>query len=192
MTADTATTLTDVVLAAGTFALGLKVQPCRGQRTWSAFFILLAVAAASGAVYHGTVRFHTHEFWTLVATTSTSSAFMFFAACACVAKPSWKWLTWTWPIFAVVGLLVGGLLAPAPFWYISVAAGVCMLMALLILPYAPSKKARNWIYAGVAASICGLLAQRFVSGDGLLSHDAVFHELQLIGNFLIWKGAKNS
>lgn len=192
MTTETATAISDVLLSAGTFGLGLTVGPKKNYRAWSALFITMAIAAALGAIYHGMIRYHTREFWTCVAISSTASGFLFLGASICSVKPQWTWLHWMWPLMALVGLLVGGLLAPYPFWTISAVSGLCMVAAVFILKKAPSASARKWIYFGVATIVLGLGAQQFGESEGPMNHNVVFHYLQLLGNTFIWMGARRT
>jgi len=192
MDTETATAVTDVALSAGTFILGFTVGEQKTYRTWTALFITLALAAALGALYHGVDKFHIPAIWILVSSASVASGFLFLAACLCVTRPQWKWLHWLWPLWGIVGILVGGLISSYPFFYISAASGVCILISMVVLLKAPTKLARNWIYAGIAVTIFGLVVQETTNFEGLLSRNALFHELQLIGNFFLWIGARKS
>jgi hypothetical protein len=190
MSQETATAISDIALSLGTFALALTVGQQKTFRTWTALFFMLALAAALGAVYRGVGKFHTKEFWVLVSTTTVSSAFLFLSACLCVARPNWKWLHWLWPLAGTAGLLLGGQLAPFPFWYLSIVSGICLFLSLLVLQKSPSRTARNWIYCGIIATILGLVVQKTTHIEGILSHNSLFHFLQLAGNVFFWVGAR--
>ncbi len=190
MTNELAATLTDVLLAWATFVMGLTVGKRKSLYTWSAFFLMLGLAAGLGAIFHGTSKFHTPEFWVLVSCTSTASSFLFLAACLCVYRPEWFFLSWLWPAFGLAGILLGGILAPMPFWYISVVTGIITFFSTVLIKSSPSKESRNLIYAGIIATMLGLVAQKITNFDGICSHNSLFHLLQLAGNFLFWLGAK--
>jgi hypothetical protein len=192
MSNETAAAITDIALCMGTFALALKIGPVRCQRTWSAFFFALAAAAGLGALYHGVERFHTPQFWGIVSCMSTASAFLFLAACACATRPQWLFLSWLWPLMGIAGILLGGVLAPLPFYYISIVALMCTLGAALLLQKAPSAAVRKWIYSGIGITIFGLVIQKISSGEGLFSGNSLFHLLQLAGNWMIWTGARKT
>lgn len=192
MSNETAAAVTDVILCAGTFLLGLKIGPVRARQTWMAFFHSLALAAALGALYHGIESFHTPQFWGIVSCVSTASAFLFLAASACATRPYWTFLAWLWPIMGIFGFLLGGALAPMPFYYISIVAGLCTVGSAVLLQRAPSKYARNWIYMGLGLTVLGLVVQKISTGQGLMSGNSLFHILQLAGNILIWNGARNT
>ncbi|MDZ4676264.1 MAG: hypothetical protein SGI74_02040 [Oligoflexia bacterium] len=189
---ETATALTDVILSFGTIALGLTVGPRKFKHLWMAFFIMLSIAALLGAIYHGTVQFHTPSFWILVSISSVTSAFLLLAACISVTKPNLPWLNIFWPVLGFIGILIGGLVAPLPFIYISIVSGFCLITAALTLTKAPASKARSWIYTGMAVTIFGLVIREVTNFDGLLSRNALFHLIQLAGNFLFWKGARKT
>jgi len=180
-----AVALSDIILSGGTFSMAMLLKKRAHSKIWSVLFVLLALAAGLGAIYHGLQRFHTREFWVLVSTTTTASAFLFLSATLTVYKPQSKIFANVWPILAVAGLLLGGILSPFPFWYISVASGVCLLLSVLLLAKSPLKTARNWMFSGISLTILGLVLQKTVG-------NAVFHYVQLGANFCFWLGARKA
>jgi hypothetical protein len=192
MDKETATAFTDILLGFGTIGLGLSVGPRKSAKTWMALFITLGLAALFGAIYHGTNRFHTPEFWVLVSCTSVASAFLLLASCLSATKPNWPVLTWLWPAMGGLGVLVGGLLAPLPFFYISIVSGICVLTSALVLQKAPSPKVKRWIYAGMVVTLSGFILREITHFGGLFSPNALFHMLQLVGNYFFWKGARHT
>jgi len=192
MSTESASALTDILLAAGTLALGTTVGQIKTYRSWMAFFMTLAFASGMGAIYHGGDRFHTHEFWVLVSTSATAASFLFLSACLVIAKPQWTWLHWLWPAFGIAGLLLGGLLAPFPFYYISWVALLCIVGSLAILARSPSSRSVKWIYSGMALSALGFVVQKATHMEGLMGPNSLFHLLLLAGNACLWKGARQA
>ena len=182
---DFAVALSDVILSVGTFVFGMTIKPTSRSKIWTVLFSLLSLAAGLGAIYHGLNRFHTREFWVLVSTTTTASAFLFLSAVLTMYKPQSKIFAWWWPLFGLAGLLVGGILSPFPFWYISAVSGVCLLISILLLIRSPQKSARNWILIGIALTLIGLVLQK-------TSGNVVFHYVQLAANGCFWLGAKRT
>jgi hypothetical protein len=185
VSSETATYLSDIVLAAGTFFLGMTVGPRKNARTWTALFVMLALSAGFGAIYHGTLRFHSPEFWVLVSTTAVASAFLFLAASLTIAQPHWKWLGWLWPMLGLGGFLLGGLLSHFPFYYISIVSGICLILSVFALIGSPLTQARNWLFLGIAVTIAALVCQKF-------ANNAAFHFLQLAANMCFWMGARRT
>ena len=183
--AEFAVALSDVILSVGTFILGMTLKRRSHSKIWTALFVLLSLAAGLGAIYHGLDRFHTREFWVLVSTMTTSSAFLFLSAILTVYKPQSKIFGWWWPIFGLAGLLLGGILSPFPFWYISVVSGVCLLISILLLTKSPLKSARNWIFIGIGVTLLGLVLQKTAG-------NTIFHYVQLTANGCFWLGAKRT
>lgn len=192
MTTESAAAVTDIALSAGTFFLGLTVGKRKTFRTWTALFICMGLASALGSIFHGFERFHTSNFWPVVATTATASAFLFLAANITLAKPNWPWIQWLWPLMGLAGILLGGLLANMPFYYISIVGGICIVASILVLQKAANKSARNFIYIGMAITVLGLFIQKAWHGDGLSSNNALYHLLQLAGNISFWMGARRT
>ncbi len=192
MSQEFASMITDIILCAGTFLLGVKVKTSKAPHTWRTFFFALAAAAGLGALYHGIERFHVPTFWVLVSAATMCSSFLFLAACACLSRPTWRWLGWMWPLVGFLGVITGTLLSSQPFFILAVVSTVLIFISLYILQGAPSKECRQWIMLGIGITILGFVVQKVTNFDGLFSHNALFHEFQLLGNYFIWLGVKKS
>jgi hypothetical protein len=181
---ETATAISDVFLAGGTFALGMLIPSKPNSKTWVALFVTLALSAACGALFHGTIRCHTPAFWVIVTATAVASAFLFLASSLTVAFPSKKEFNWLWPAFTLVGILIGSLISQQPFYFVSIASAPCLALSVFVLTKSPKHKARNWIYIGVALTVAALISQT-------LFNNVVFHYTQLGANFCFWRGARS-
>jgi hypothetical protein len=182
---DFAVALSDIILAFGTFVLGMLLKRKKTSQVWVVLFIILAFSAGLGAIYHGLIKFHTREFWVLVSTSATASAFLFLAAVLTVHKPQSKIFSWSWPLIGLAGLLLGGILSPFPFWYISVVSGICLLVSVLLLLNSSPTTARNWIFIGIGITVLALVLQK-------LAGNTIFHYTQLAANLCFWLGAKRT
>lgn len=192
MSNEEATALTDFILAAGTFYFAFTVGPRKSQRAWSTLFLAMGMAALFGGIFHGIPAFHTPPIWTLVAGFTVASGFLFLSCCISLFRPNWNILHWLWPVFGVLGLLLGLVMAELPFSILSIPNGICLALGAWILKRAPEPMARKWIYRGLIAIVIGLVMQIIVPFEGLLYKNAVFHYFQLAGNFMLWRGARSS
>lgn len=192
MSAEFATAVSDVILSLGTLFLTLKFKGGRGRTAWRAFFFALAASAGFGALYHGMENFKAPSFWVLVSAASMTSSFLFFAACAISGKPSWRWLSWSWPFFALGGIVAGVALSTSPFWMITASSTVIIFASLYVLQGSPSKECRQWIMLGIGVTILGFIVQMIFPKEGALNNNVLFHFFQLAGNFCLWFGAKKA
>ena len=192
LTAELGIALSDVILCLGTFWLGLKFRGVRGPHTWRSFFFALSTAAGVGALYHGFSRFHEPSFWVLVSVASMTASFLFFAACSLSGKPNWKWLTLLWPLYGLLGIITGTMLATYPFWMITAVSLILIFLSIYVLQGNPHKECRQNIIRGLGITIIGFVAQKFISKEGFINNNVIFHLLQLTGNYFIWRGANKA
>src|SRR5262249_39644162 len=149
-----------------------------------ALFFTLFVAAGLGALYHGVERFHDPSFWVLVSAASMTGSFLFFAACSIVSRPQWKWLSALWPIYGILGLIIGTLLSTWPFWTITLASTILIFLSLYVLQGSPSKQCRQRIFLGVGVTLIGFIIQKLGPAEGVFNRNVLFHGCQLLGNYL--------
>lgn len=191
MTAEGWTALSDVVLGVGTFALAFSLKPeTPFLRTWMALFIALAGSAFFGALYHGIDSLKNQNIWTLTSSTSTASIFLFFMTAVCMTRPAWAWLAGAWPIAAMFGFVVGGMIAHGPFYYVSIVAGVMSLAAAIVLRWSPLAVTRGWIYTGLVITVVGLILQARLGKEGIFNNNVIFHIFQFIANLCFFFAAR--
>lgn len=192
LSAELATAASDLLLCLGTFYLALIFKGSRGVHTWRSFFFALAIAAGFGALYHGFDKFHYQSFWVLVSVASMSASFLFFAACSVSGRPSWTWLGLLWPGYAVLGVIVGSILSNYPFWAITGTTVVLIFLSLYVLQGNPYKACRQNIFIGIGITILGFIFQKALPRDGIWNNNVIFHLMQLIGNYFVWRGAQKA
>ena len=171
---------------------GLATGEKKTYRTWSAFFIVLALRAGLAVIYQEFNRFHGQAFLILLTTAATAGSFLFLAANMTVAKPNWKWLHWIWPLMGLLGLLTGGSLATLPNYYSVTVTWTCLILSVLILQKAANKSVRNWICGGVVVKVASVLAINIIHGSGWMGPMALEHALQIGSSFCFWAGARKT
>ena len=190
MDVETAAALTDGILAAMTAALAVTLARVPARRGWAALFALMTVSAALGGLYHGFEALRTDRLWIVISGLALATGPAFLWACVLPADPSWKRRPGAWRWSTVAGFVVGGLIADLRFVWVSAGVGACVLLAAALIARTDRRAYRDRVYAGILVMAVGIVAQATLTGDGLLSGNALFHEIQIAANVLFFAAAR--
>lgn len=183
--------LTGALNVVATLYFGLAIGKKNSYRTWSAFFIVLAVNSGIQFVNDHYIQSNKPAFWILDATTGTAAAFLFLSANLTVVKPNWRWLHWLWPLMGFLGLFIGGTLAPMPSYYTNTIILIAVIASLLILQKTSNKYARTWIYTGLLVRFLGGFISHFYHGSGRFD-SAAENLIQFASATCLWVGARRT
>lgn len=211
MIAEPVTTITDLILAVECFLLGHLLFWSDSRhfiRSWALVLLFLGFAALFGAVAHGAAPYMENLPWLLITWPATIFAIVSASVFLHVA-----WVEEFFPqfkkiLFVLVGIVsvffflhVFGyltILNPSGFLSFTVAiySYAPAILIHLVLNFQRYLKARRLSYSlvcfGILLTVLGTLIQMFkIAPHEHFNHNDLYHVIQMLSIFVIYKGLKN-
>ena len=196
------TMLTDYLLGSLAVALGLKLLPARGQRSWSAkslwsmAFFALAAASFIGGSHHGFSLMLSAGWrdwsWLLTLWSIGVASFFVFSG---TTRDAFSGRTVTLLTgFAAVQLAVYVIWTwsrPDFLWAIvDYAPAMVYLLVLQAVAWALGRPSGKWMVAGVLVCFVGAgIQQSGVEFHKHFNYNDLYHLVQMVGVYLLYRGA---
>jgi hypothetical protein len=196
MLTDYALAVAAMVFAVRLFQLSLR-QKHRAIGLWAIAFGLVAIAAGLGGTCHGFTHYLSntmlHRLWYAMLCALSGASFFMLTATLSSSLPR-RWQRWLWLAIATKTLLyLTGVTVHHNFAYAIADYLSAMFIMLIVetrsLYQGNQVESARWIVAGILVSVVAVGVQGLGVTIAGLNHNDWYHLVQLVGLYLLYRGA---